>query len=360
MPDPYTWFINLLLTEKPPYFNLSYYSNPALDKQINQVETLVATNPAAGSQLYHTMQVEILQQAPLQALYNVNYQYAMRTSFTGFVVQPGLRERRLRVQPQADRQLIVYVARRVALAVLVVAGVIVLTFVIAHVGPRRPGGDMGRAARLGGPGRGGAPVPRAGPAARVQLLSYFGGILTGNWGVAIHTHRPVLSDIAVAAPASLELVTAALIIALVVAVPLGLVSARWPGRAGDHAIRAGSILGVSMPIFWMALILQLVFAQRLHLLPVAGEYSPSLLFTHPLHPADRVRPDRCAAHRELADARQHARPSAAARRGRGRLPGRPDRPHGPGPGAGHRRRRPRADGPRAGLPRAGRLRPLRR
>jgi peptide/nickel transport system permease protein len=86
----------------------------------------------------------------------------------------------------------------------------------------------------------------------------------------------------VAAPASLELVTVAMIIALVVAVPLGLISARWPGRASDQVIRAGSILGVSMPIFWMALILQLVFSQRLRWLPVAGEYSPNLLFTHPL------------------------------------------------------------------------------
>ena len=178
--------------------------------------------------------------------------------------------------------MIVYVARRVALAVLVVAGVIVLTFVIAHVVPGDP------AATWAGPHASAAQVAAARrylgldrPPA-VQLLSYFGGILTGNWGIAIHTHRPVLSDLAVAAPASLELVTAAMIIALVVAVPLGLISARWPGRASDQAIRAGSILGVSMPIFWLALILQLVFAQRLHLLPVAGEYSPSLLFTHPL------------------------------------------------------------------------------
>ncbi len=91
---------------------------------------------------------------------------------------------------------------------------------------------------------------------------YFGGILTGNWGLSIHTHQPVLSDIGTAAPASLELVTAALIIALAVAVPLGLVAARWPGGLVDQAIRAVSILGVSMPIFWMALILQLVFAAR--------------------------------------------------------------------------------------------------
>ena len=89
MDDPSTWFSNLLLTEKAPYFNLSYYSNAALDKQINKVDELTATNPSKGSQLYHQMQVEVLQQAPLQALYNVNYQYAMRTSFTGFVSNPA-------------------------------------------------------------------------------------------------------------------------------------------------------------------------------------------------------------------------------------------------------------------------------
>jgi len=87
--DPSTWFSNLLLTEHPPYYNLSYYSNPTLDKQINKVDEVTATNPAAGNQLYHTMQVEVLQQAPLQALYDVNYQYAMRTSFTGFVSNPA-------------------------------------------------------------------------------------------------------------------------------------------------------------------------------------------------------------------------------------------------------------------------------
>ena len=87
--DPYTWFTNLLQTEKTPYFNLSYYSNPALDKQISQVESLVATNRSAGEQLYRTMQAEVLQQAPIAVLYNVSYQYAMRTSFTGFRPNPA-------------------------------------------------------------------------------------------------------------------------------------------------------------------------------------------------------------------------------------------------------------------------------
>jgi peptide/nickel transport system permease protein len=175
-----------------------------------------------------------------------------------------------------------YVARRVALAALVVAGVIVATFVIARVIPGDP------AATWAGPHASAAQVATArrflglDRPPLVQLLAYFGGILTGNWGLSIHTHQPVLSDIGTAAPASLELVTVALIIALAVAVPLGLVAARWQGGLLDQAIRAGSILGVSMPIFWMALILQLVFSQRLHALPAAGEYAPSLLFSHPL------------------------------------------------------------------------------
>jgi peptide/nickel transport system permease protein len=178
--------------------------------------------------------------------------------------------------------LIAYVVRRGVLAVVVIAGVIILTFVIAHVIPGDP------AATWAGPHASAAQVAAArrflglNRALPVQLAAYFGGIAAGNWGLAIHTHRPVLSDLAIVAPASLELVIAALIIALAVGVPLGLVSARWPGRPIDHAIRTGSILGVSMPIFWMALIFQLVFAQRLHVLPVAGEYSPGLLFTSPL------------------------------------------------------------------------------
>jgi peptide/nickel transport system substrate-binding protein len=84
--DPYSWFVNLLQSEKQPYFNLSYYSNPGLDKQINKVESLVATNRSAGQQLYRSMQVTILHQAPIAFLYNDNYQYAMSAGFSGFQV----------------------------------------------------------------------------------------------------------------------------------------------------------------------------------------------------------------------------------------------------------------------------------
>jgi peptide/nickel transport system substrate-binding protein len=87
--DPYSWFTNLLQTENPPYYNLSYYSNPAMDRMINQVEPLVATSSSAASQLYKNMQVTIFQQAPLVSLYNVNYQYAMLSGISGFRVDPA-------------------------------------------------------------------------------------------------------------------------------------------------------------------------------------------------------------------------------------------------------------------------------
>ena len=70
-------------------YNLSYYSNPALDRQISNAESLLAMNPAAGSQLYRSMQAEILKQAPIAFLYDVNNQYAMTTTFSSFQMNPA-------------------------------------------------------------------------------------------------------------------------------------------------------------------------------------------------------------------------------------------------------------------------------
>ena len=178
--------------------------------------------------------------------------------------------------------MLVFVARRIALAFVVVVGVIIVTLVVAHVVPGDP------AATWAGPHASAAQIAHARKFLGLdrplvaQMISYLGGVAAGNWGISIHTHRSVLSDLMTAAPASLELVITALVLAIVVGVPLGLFSARRPGRSTDQIIRAGSILGISMPIFWMALILQLIFSQRLKWLPAAGEFSPNLLFTHPL------------------------------------------------------------------------------
>jgi peptide/nickel transport system permease protein len=175
-----------------------------------------------------------------------------------------------------------YIARRTALAILVVAGVVVLTFVVARIVPGDP------AATWAGPHASAAQIQRAAHnlgldrPLPVQIGSYFAGILTGDWGVSLHTHRPVLRDVMNVAPRSIELVVAALLLALAIGVPFGVASARWRGRSPDWLVRIGAVFGVSMPSFWLALILQLVFFQRLHLLPVAGQYDPNLDYSSPL------------------------------------------------------------------------------
>ena len=87
-----------------------------------------------------------------------------------------------------------YVIRRVALAFVVVAGVVILTFVISNVVPGDP------AASWAGPHASAAQLARArqylglDQPLIVRIGTYFGGIVTGNWGTSIHTHRPVLSN----------------------------------------------------------------------------------------------------------------------------------------------------------------------
>jgi peptide/nickel transport system permease protein len=93
----------------------------------------------------------------------------------------------------------------------------------------------------------------------------------------------VLSDISTAFPASLELVGAAMIIAVLAGVPLGLLAARYRRRPADVSIRISSMLAVSVPVFLLALMAQNLFATKLGWLPVAGEYDSSLDTTSPLH-----------------------------------------------------------------------------
>jgi ABC-type dipeptide/oligopeptide/nickel transport system permease component len=105
----------------------------------------------------------------------------------------------------------------------------------------------------------------------VQYIHYFGRVLHGNLGTSVFTHRPVLSDIGEVLPSSIELVVASMIINLAVAVPLGVLAAYRRGRAADIAARLIVVLGAAMPAFWLALVLQLVFADDLKILPLSGQ-----------------------------------------------------------------------------------------
>jgi len=175
-----------------------------------------------------------------------------------------------------------FVAKRVGTSVIVLLVVTVIVFIltrlipsdpaIIYVGPKAPQAEIDRVHELLGFDR---PLI-------VQYLSYLGDLLRGDWGNSLATKRPVLEEFATRLPATLELIGAALLFAVVVGVVLGVLAARKPGGPLDGLIRVLSIGGVSMPAFWLGLLLQVLFVGRLGLLPATGQFTSSIKFTDPI------------------------------------------------------------------------------
>jgi len=176
-----------------------------------------------------------------------------------------------------------YLVRRLAQAALVVVGVVILTFIVvrllpgdpaaAYAGPRASPEDLARARELLGLDK---PVI-------AQLGMYISGLVQGDWGTSLHTRLPVTHDLSIAFPASLELVSTALIFAVLIGIPLGLLAARFFGSPVDGVVRLGSMFAAAFPVFLLALIVQNTFATKLGWFPVAGEYDSKLDSTSPLH-----------------------------------------------------------------------------
>lgn len=100
-----------------------------------------------------------------------------------------------------------------------------------------------------------------------QFVDYVKGMTQGDFGYAWHTEHPVLEDFAQRFPASLELALTAILIAILVGVPLGIVSATNKNSLADHISRIVSLAGATMPVFWLGLMLILVFYAKLDIAP---------------------------------------------------------------------------------------------
>jgi peptide/nickel transport system substrate-binding protein len=87
--DPSSWFTNLFHTEDPPFFNLSYYSNPQIDSQMAEAAQLAASDREASTQMFEDMQVTLFDDAPSISLYTQTYQRAMLKTFGGYVDNPA-------------------------------------------------------------------------------------------------------------------------------------------------------------------------------------------------------------------------------------------------------------------------------
>jgi len=104
----------------------------------------------------------------------------------------------------------------------------------------------------------------------VQYGIYIGGVLQGDLGRSIVTKRPVLSEFLTLFPATVELSFCAILIAIAVGLPIGMLAAVRRGSFLDHAVMGASLTGYSMPIFWWGLLLILLFSVNLGWTPVSG------------------------------------------------------------------------------------------
>lgn len=114
-----------------------------------------------------------------------------------------------------------------------------------------------------------------------QYLEYLTGVLHGDLGNSIVTKQPVLSEFAALFPATLELSITAMIFAVVLGLPAGVIAAVRRGSVFDHAVMSTALVGYSMPIFWWGLLLIIVFSGWLGWTPVSGRISLLYYFPTP-------------------------------------------------------------------------------
>lgn len=164
-----------------------------------------------------------------------------------------------------------YLSRRLLGAVPLLVAISVVLFMIVHLAP-------------GGPLDVYADNPSVTPEALAQIKAAYGldkplpvqylkwvtSIARGMWGYSIRSGRPVTTEIAERMPATLLLGGSALLLSLALALPIGILTAALKGSRLDHLLTFLSFTGISIPVFWLALLMQLLFAITLGVLPAAG------------------------------------------------------------------------------------------
>ena len=104
----------------------------------------------------------------------------------------------------------------------------------------------------------------------VQYLAWIGGVLQGDLGISLKTDQPVLHLIATKLPITVELAALSILVALIIGIPTGIIAAVRKGEVADHAANIVALSGISIPHFWLGVLLILLFAVELQWLPASG------------------------------------------------------------------------------------------
>lgn len=169
-----------------------------------------------------------------------------------------------------------FILRRLLLGIIVLFGVTVITFFLTRVVPSDP------AAKWVGPRATSEQIAEAtielglDKPLYVQFGKYLGSLVQGDLGNSLRTRRPITEDLKDRLPATIELVLISTIAAVFIGIPLGVISAKRKGQLVDHLSRLFSVGVVSLPTFWVGLILQLVFFRILDVFPLGGQLSTEI------------------------------------------------------------------------------------
>ncbi|QEX15818.1 peptide ABC transporter permease [Hypericibacter terrae] len=172
-----------------------------------------------------------------------------------------------------------FVTRRVLLIIPTFFGAALLAFALIHAIPGDPI-QMLLGEKVIDPARHAEMLRQIGldRPLYVQFLDYIRHVLQGDFGKSIVTKNPVLEDFFALFPATLELAICAMVFAVVIAIPAGVLAAEKRGSVYDHALMGTALTGYSMPIFWWGLLLILLFSVHLHWTPVSGRISLDYYF----------------------------------------------------------------------------------
>ncbi|MFC5931570.1 ABC transporter permease [Cryobacterium melibiosiphilum] len=181
--------------------------------------------------------------------------------------------------PRRQHPLLRYISLRFGISILLVWGVTVVTFVVTNLVPTDPvNAVLGEQA---------ANNPEIVAALRtemgldepliVQYWLYLTRLLAFDMGVSAQTRSPVADDLARAFPATLELALFVLLFSTVIGVGLGMLAALRHQTAVDKTIRVLSLFGISLPVFWIAMLIYYVFFYQLHWAPGSGRLDSALV-----------------------------------------------------------------------------------
>jgi peptide/nickel transport system permease protein len=167
-----------------------------------------------------------------------------------------------------------YVIRRLLMLIPTIIGVSFVTFLVVHITPGDPAELILRERLDGDPPREAVEQLREEMGLNdpflIQYGTWFMRVIEGDLGDSFRTKRSVISELTVRIPATLELAVVSMIISLMIAIPIGVISAVKHNTLIDKMSMLGTMVGISIPNFWLAYLLIMLFSLQLGIFPVAG------------------------------------------------------------------------------------------